>query len=509
MVDRTHGPPGPSRLNTEQGNLDRAFAGGLAWTAGAKWVTQFVTWLSVIVSARILTPQDFGAVELASFATLVTNVLAEFGIGTAVLQMRELDRRALAQLNSVSLIFSTLAFALSSALTPFIAAFFNTRQLMLLMLINNLQYFITGFQAVPMGLLERDLDYRKISIAESAQGIVQAVVTVACALAGLGYWSLLAGGLVGRVTIAGAVVFWRPIPFAVPRRDEIVSPMRFGFQVAVARLAWASYGQADTIMIGRVLGTSALGVYRLAISIATAPADKIVFLIMRVTGPLFSKVQENKALMKRYFLFISDALALVTFPLIFGLIAVAPEVVETALGPQWKGAIGPLKWLAAYTALRPLSTLANQILISLHLASFNMWLTMFAAVVMPIAFYLAAPYGTAMVALMWLAMSPLVMGPLVVKLFREIHCSMGEYLRVMSPPALGSLGMVLAVISVKRWLIPASMPVAWSLVCQIAVGGVSYLAIVLIFFRGVVMRYVRFALKLRSGVMNEAVADMT
>ena len=496
-------------MSEEHGKLDRDFAGGVAWTAGAKWFTQLVTWLSVLVAAKILTPDDFGAVELASFATILTNVLAEFGIGTAVLQMRELDKRTLAQLNSVSLIFSTMAFLLSSALTPLIATFFRTQHLMLLMFINNLQYFITGFQAVPMGLLERDMDYRKIAIAESAQAIAQASTTVICAYAGLGYWALLAGPMAGRLVLAGAVVFWKPLPFALPRRAEVMGPMRFGFHVAVTRLAWAAYSQSDTIIIGRVLGTSALGAYRMAMSIGTAPADKVVLLIMRVTGPLFSKVQGNTALMKRYFLFISDALAWITFPLIAGIIVVAPEVV-TLLGPQWMAAIAPLKWLATYTLLRPLGTLTGQMLISLRFASFGMWMTLFGAVVMPAAFSVAAFHGTDMVALMWLAMSPLVLFPIVLKVFRAIRCTVWEYLAIMGPPAFAALGMILVVISVKRWLIPIGISNIRSLVYQVAAGGISYSVILQMFYRPVVMRYFRFAMDLRSkSTLDNAVADLS
>ena len=238
------------------------------------------------------------------------------------------------------------------------------------------------------------------------------------------------------------------------------------------------YSQSDTIIIGRVLGTSALGAYRLAISLATAPADKVVYLIMRVyRTSLFAKVQKDRALMKRYFLFISDALALITFPLICGLIVVAPEAVTITLGPQWQSAVPPIKWLAAYTALRPLNTLASQILISLHFTSFCMWMTLFASAIMPVAFFFAAPHGTATVAMMWLAMSPFILISSVIKLFRELSCTIWEYLVLMGPPSLASLAMVLAVMGVKQWLIPVGTRTSWSLCYQIVAGGITYAAI--------------------------------
>jgi O-antigen/teichoic acid export membrane protein len=398
--------------------------GGLAWTAGAKWVTQLVTWLSVLIAARLLSPADFGMVEMAGFVGLLTNVLAEFGIGTAVLHIRAVAWRAFAQLNPISLVFSTIAFAASVATAPLIAAFFRSDQLQILIIVNSLGFFITAVQAVPQGLLQRDMDYRRLSLAEAVQGIVQAVVTVGAALAGLGYWSLLAGPMAGKGMAAALTAFWKPVPFALPRWKEIAGPMRFGLEVALTRVAWAAYSQADGVIVGRMLGQSSLGMYRLAISLAGAPADKIGMLIMRVAGPLFARVQEDHRLVRRYFLFLSDALALSVFPLVFGLALVAPEAVAVILCPKWAGAVVPIQWIAVFTTLRTLNALMNQVLTSLRFTTFLMWMSIFSFVAMPVSFFVAAHWGTNAVAATWIIMEPVTILTPAVKLFRSIHCSL-------------------------------------------------------------------------------------
>jgi len=180
--------------------LDQAIVHGLAWTAGAKWMTQLITWASVLAAARLLSPSDFGLVEMAAYFTAVTNLLAEFGISAAVLQMPELDRRVVAQLNTVSVVLCTVAFCCSVAGASLVAAFFRSEQLRLLVVITSVNLFITGFQAIPGGMLQRNMDYRRLSLAEAALALVQAVVTVGCALLGFGYWSLVAGMLAGKAT---------------------------------------------------------------------------------------------------------------------------------------------------------------------------------------------------------------------------------------------------------------------------------------------------------------------
>ena len=477
--------------------LDAQLVGGLAWTAGAKWVTQAVTWLSMLIALRLLSPADFGTVEMASFVGLMTNVLAEFGIGTAVLQIRELDRRALRQLNTVSLIFSTIAFGFGAAIAPLVAAFFRAEQLRLLVIVNSFGFFITAVQAVPQGLLQRDMDYRRLSLAEAVQAVVQAVVLVATAFAGFGYWALLAAPMAGKAASAALSAYWKPVFYALPRPREIMVPMRFGLEVALSRVAWTAYSISDSVIVGRMLGQSALGTYRIAIDLASLPADKIGMLIMRVTGPLFAHVQHDVALMRRYFMFISDALALAIVPLVAGLAVVAPEAVALLGGPKWAAAALPLRWLAMFMALRTLNTLMGQVLTSLRLTTFLMWMSILTFTVMPISFFVAAHWGTGAVAAAWIIMSPITILPVAIRLFRSIHCGFREYIALLTPAAVGTAAMLCVVLVVKR-ILPAPWPVGWRVAVEVALGGAVYAGILLTFYRPLVMRYVRFLVGLRK-----------
>jgi O-antigen/teichoic acid export membrane protein len=436
---------------------------------------------------------------MAGFVGNITNVLAEFGIGAAALQMRELSRRTLAQLNSVAFLFSTLAFAGCAAAAGLVAIFFRSPQLRLLIVINSLGFFITAVQAVPLGLLQRDMDYRRLSLAEAVQALVQAVVLVCGALAGMGYWSLLAAPMAGKAASAALTAFWKPTPLALPRWKEVAAPLRFGLEVATSRLAWALYSQSDGIIVGRLLGKSALGAYRIAIDLASAPAEKLGMLIMRVTGPLFARVQEDRALVRRYFLFISDGLALTIFPLVFGLAMVAPEAVTAILGAKWTASIVPLQWLALYMALRTLNTLMSQVLTSLRFTTFLMWISLFTFTVMPASFFVAAHshWGTSAVAAAWIIMSPLTFLPPAVKLFRAIQCGLREYLAILAPALAGSAAMLCTVFLLRRAL-PAGWPPAWILTIEVAAGGAAYVGILLAFFRPLVLRYVQFFLRLRN-----------
>jgi PST family polysaccharide transporter len=460
----------------------------------------------VLIAARILSPADFGLVEMAGFVGILTGVVAEFGIGTAVLQMRELDRHVLAQLNTVAVLLNSAAFAVSALCAPLIAAFFRAEQLKILVVVNSLGFFVAAAQSIPGGLLQRDMDYRRLSLAESAQAVVQAVTLVAGALVGIGYWALVAAPFAGKAACAVLTVYWRPVRLAIPRWKEIRAPLRFGSEIALSRLAGMAYAQADGIIVGRLLGESALGSYRLAISLASAPADKVAALIMRVTGPLFSRVQNDLGLVRRYFLFITDAIALSIFPLVFGLTVVAPEAVTVMLGPKWQGAIAPMQWLAASMALRSLNSLMAQVLTSLRFTTFLLWMSVLTFLVMPVSFAVATHWGTAAVAAVWVITSPITMLPPAVKLFRAIGSGFREYGKILLPPTVASVLMVVAIAGLKRWMVAQAWHANWMLGAQVLAGGVSYAGILLIFYRPLVMRYVEFLTRLirnRGGMATE------
>jgi O-antigen/teichoic acid export membrane protein len=490
----------------ERHKLDRAFVGGVAWTAGAKWISQLVSWPSVLICARLLSPSDFGIVEMAGFYFIVTNIVAEFGVGMAVLQMRELDTAIVSQLNTVALLSGLLAFGISVAAAPLIAAFFRAPELNRLVIVASLSFIMISFETIPLGLLQRDMNYRRLSVAESVQALVAGIVSVGCALAGLAYWALVLGNLVGRAANIALTVYWRPVRFAMPHWTQVMAPLKFGMEIAMQRIVGSVTNLSDSMVIGRTLGQSALGVYRLASNLASAPSDKIGALVMRVTGPLFARVQTDDDLLRRYFLIFSELLSLSCFPLLFGLAIVAPDAVQLLLGSKWAGAAAPLRWLAIFLAVRTMSYLNTQLATTLRLTRYGMWLSLFNFGIMPVGFYVASRYGIGAVAAAWLVLSPATVLPITVKVLRAIDCSAAQYLKSLAPALMGSGAMLLGVIAFRLSGAPSHWNLFARLAAQVAVGGIAYVGILAAFHRVRIMQYFRFFLELRSSPAVAAAA---
>jgi O-antigen/teichoic acid export membrane protein len=360
-------------------------------------------------------------------------------------------------------------------------------------MVNNLAFFLTGFQAVPLGLLQRDMDYRRLSLAEALQALTQALAMIISAWLGLGYWSLIVGGACGKVTAVVLVSSWKPVPFAFPRWTDIQTPIRLGWHTAVGRLAWSFYTQADGIVVGRVLGGAVLGAYRMSMNLASAPAEKVSTLIMRAAGPLFARVQGDDTLVRRYFLILTEALTMIELPLMLGLGIVAPEMVQVVLGPKWSAVVTPLRWLVLFMTLRTLGTLMEQVLISQRRTAFTMRMSLMNLCVMPVALYLAAGWkGTAGVAAAWVLLAPLTILPLAWKVSKTIHLDLRGFAFALLPATVGVAVMAGALMGLRTWLALKPWPAIISLALQVSVGGAVYGGVQLALFRERVLRYTRF-----------------
>lgn len=479
-------------------NLDVGFAGGLAWTAGAKWATQLFTWASAIAVVRLISLTDVGIGAIAGMFFGLTNVLAEFGIGTAVLHMPELDRRTLGQLHLFSLLLCTGIFGLSALASPGIAWFFHSNHVIFFILTNT-AFLITGIQAVPMGLLQRDMDYRKLALLEALAATTGALVSVVTAYLGWGFWALLAGPGTGKVAATILLCYWKPVPFRWPHWKDIRRPVEMGRHVAVGRLAAAAYASSDGIVIGRTLGAAVLGTYNIAMVLASAPAEKISMLIMRTAAPLFANVMDDLPLVRRYYLIIVELLSLAVMPLMLGLAIVAPQAVLVIYGPEKIASTRLVQWLALFMILRVLGVLAEQVLVSQRLTRFTMRMSILSFAIMPAAFFLAARWnGPAGVAAAWITLSPLTIVPLLIIVLRSIKLSFREYATALLPSVAGSTFMCIAVYAAGYWLSSMSWPIAVRLAIQVSAGGAMYAGVILCFFRGRVLRYVNFLLSLRK-----------
>jgi PST family polysaccharide transporter len=447
---------------------------GVAWTAGARWASQGLTWGAWLIVARLLTPEDYGLVGMAAIYLGLVTLLSEFGLGTAVLAVRELSGEQLSQLNGLAVIVGLASLLASCAVAIPLGHFFRAPQLPLVVVAMSATFVITSFKTVPFALLQRDLRFKALALIDVSQAVILAVSMVGFALAGFRYWTLVCGGVLGALISTGAVLKLRHLPLAWPRPKSLMPTMTFSSDVVITRLCWYTSANADFLVAGRILGKAALGFYNVAWTLASVPADKVTSLVGQVTPAFFSAVQHDLPAIRRYLLRITEGIALITFPLSLGLALVTRDFVLAVLGSKWEASIAPLQVLAAYGAFRSITPLLPQALLPIRDSRFVMWSMVAAALVMPASFYFSGQlWGTVGLAMAWVLVDPLIVSMLYVRVFSKIELSPKAYFVALWPAVSGTALMVGVVLAVGV-VVGGQWTAGLRLAVKIGAGVISY-----------------------------------
>ena len=482
---------------SEAATLDRNLVRGIVWTGAGKWGSQVLSWASTLIVARLLTPADYGVVGMAMIYLALITLLSEFGVGAAVINLQKLSHDQIAQLNTVSLLVGAVSFVLSCAMAKPLGYFFHAPQVAAVVVVTSTGFLISAAQTVPYSLLQKDLRFKLLAGIEAFRAIVTAAAAIVMAFMGLGYWTLVLGGLLGTLLATILTVAARPERFAVPRFSQLREALSYSNDILITRFAWYAFSNGDFLVAGRMLGGSALGNYTLAWSIASVPVEKVTALISRVGPAFFSAVQHDKSELRRYLAGLTEMLALIVFPVTAGLGLVSSDLVRVVFGPKWTGAILPLSLLSVAMAVRSITPLLPFVLNVVKETRFSMWNSVAASLILPLGFYLGSHWGTGGIACVWATVYPILMIPLFVRTLSRIDMRKRDYLRSIWPPLSSCMLMMATVLLVSHY-VPSYWTPPIRLAIKVTTGAVSYAGAVLLLHRQALDRIRTAAKMLRS-----------
>lgn len=330
------------RSNSE---LTEAAAGGLRWITYARIAIESTLLGSMVVLARLIPPAEFGIFAVVVIVQELALTMPTEGIGSALVQRRTVDREHL----QGGLVLSLGIGAVLSLLTIVLALvvvdpLFGERTASLVLLAVP-WYLLGALYCVPMAVLRRRLDFRRVSLVDITQNLVRVPVTIGLALAGLDAEALVLGCLAGMAAaVALAIAFVRiPLPRWRPQAMRDLLP--YGGPAALSCVAWTGFRNGDYAIIGATLGTAAAGFYWRGYQVAVEYQRKISVVMTQMAFPVLARAetaQDMLALRRR----MVQMLTVVMFPLLVTLVLLAPVVVPWLFGPAWHPAVLPTQILA-------------------------------------------------------------------------------------------------------------------------------------------------------------------
>ena len=336
-------------------NIGAKVRSGMIWTFMERIGTKVVQFALQLLLARLLVPEDYGLCALLLAFINIATVFVNSGLNTALIQKKEADSLDFSSVLYLSLSISVIIYVILFFSSPLIADFFNDNRLSLLMRVLAVTLIIGAFNSVQLSVLTRNMQFRKLFIANLLGMIVSAVVSIVMAMNGFGVWSIVIQYLINRlvVTLAlFALVRWMPkLEFSWIRIKSLFS---FGWKCMTTTFLSTIVTDIYTAVVGKFYPKSQLGVYDTGNKIPATISETFSSSLGNVLFPAFSKLQNDIPQLRAIVAKSNKISSFLIAPIMFAIIASAHPIISILLTDKWIGAVPFLQMACLLYALYPL-----------------------------------------------------------------------------------------------------------------------------------------------------------
>jgi PST family polysaccharide transporter len=358
----------------------------------------------------------------------------------------------------------------------------------------SLTFLITAFSTVPHALLARKLDFRSIFLVSLSSSICSDLTRLIMALMGFGVWSLVSSQIVssfvGTIGALWVTRFWMAPNFKL---KSIIEELRFGLQIVAKGILAYFNRQIDVIIIGKFLGSIALGSYSVAVRLSRFPARFALRPISGVSLSAFARIGGQPDKVRKYFLQMVEHLLLIFFPVCWAVSAFAEEMVLTVFGVKWALAIPVLHIVVLIAPIRALYRLLLPILDALGRPKVGLLNQTTTVLCLIPSIFLGVRWGLIGVSVAWVCAH---LCAAIINLRRSLpflNVLPRDLITVLWRTVFASTMMYMSIIGGK-FLLPNEASVQLRLIELIGIGTIVYGGLILSINRAVIIRMVRLIL---------------
>ncbi len=452
---------------------------GIGWNVIAQVGRQGMTFIIGVILARLLSPEVYGLIGMVLLFSGFANVFLDFGFGSALVQKQNADQEHYSSvfwLNLATGAVLTIGFSLAA---PLIAQFYHEPMLASLTVFISFSFIIGSLGLVQTALLQKRIMFRQLAIIDITAIILSGGLGIALAWSGYGVWSLVWQSLVQaliRVLLLWTINKWRPVMRF--RWGAVKDLLKFSANLLGFSSINYWFRNADNLMIGKFLGSAALGIYAKTYSIMLVPIVLISQTISQVMFPAFSSIQEDKKRIANTYLRITGGIALITFPLMTLLWLVSEHFVWVIFGEQWVGMIPILKVFCFVGLIQSIGTLNGNLYLSQGRSDLQFKVGTIISILGVGAIVLGLKWGVEGVATAYSAFVAIIIYPSIRIAVSLVGLKFSHVVRHLSKIMICTVVMVILV-WVTGFIMPENLPHWIYLVTQTATGILVYGAMVL------------------------------
>jgi O-antigen/teichoic acid export membrane protein len=417
----------------------KAIRGGLAriFAQGATFLLRVG---SLVVLARLLGPKDFGFVGMVTAFTGVLTWFRDFGLSAAAVQRKTVTEEQISTLFWINILLGALLGLVAVALAPAIAIFYSEPRLFGVAAVLGLGFLFNAAGVQHSALLQRQMRFTALAVINVVSLLVGTVIAIAGAEAGYGYWALVAMSVASP--LAATIGVWLVtgwVPRMPRRRTGIRSMIHFGGALTLNGLvAYVAYN-VEKILIGRVWGAEALGIYGRAFQLVSIPIDNLNSAVGEVAFSALSRLQDDPVRLKTYFLKGFSLVFGLTLPITIACALFADDVVFVFLGPKWADAAPIVRLLAPTIVILAIINPLGWLIYSIGLAARSLKIALVFAPLMITGFVVALPYGPKGIAFAYSAVMISWVIPHILWCVHGTQISLGDILSSVTRPLAAGL----------------------------------------------------------------------
>lgn len=381
-------------MNRAGSNLKNAVAKGFLWGGMGNAVCQLLNLFFGIFLARMLTPEDFGPIGMLAIFSAIAGSLQDSGFVAALANRKQVsdnDYNAVFWFNVTS---SIIMYALLFLAAPIIADFFEEPSLLLLSRYIFLGFVVAGFGIIPSAYLFRELKVKEKMLATILSIIISGSTGIIMAAYGYSYWGIATQSIL--YVLVRTVVYWLFTPWRPSFKFDF-TPLRelfiFSYKLLVTNIFTRINSNVFSLILGKFYRNTDVGSYVKAGEWNTMGSEVVNGMVNGLAQPVLAKIANDEERQLRVFRKMLRFTAFVSFPLLFGLSLVAPELIIVTITEKWLQSAFMLQYLAVWGAFVPLQSMFSNLLVSRGRSHVYMWITVLQGIAVLLLLLLVYPYG--------------------------------------------------------------------------------------------------------------------
>ena len=320
-----------------EGNLKEKTVSGMMWGAVGKVGTLTINFLSNLVLARLLMPEDFDCIGMLAIFLAVSNIFIQGGLGTALIQKKNPTKLDYSTVFYWNLVFAVVFYVILFAIAPTVARFYGLPILQPMLRVQSSVLIIQSFAIVQITQLQKRMDFRALAIRNMAAALAGTLIAIPMAFQGYGAWSLVASAILAaivNVLLLWKMSDWRPsLEFSFASLKQLFS---FGGLMLLSSLAETLYTNLQGLIIGKRFPAGNLGYYMQAKKLEEVPVTGLSSIVNDVTFPAFAKLQDDPDRLLEGMRKSTKALSFVNFPMMILLMIIALPLITLLYGAKWE-----------------------------------------------------------------------------------------------------------------------------------------------------------------------------